>query len=212
MKGILVHTTTYEYFDSILKAKSLKPPSETDGEGNGVYYGPDIFFHLVTEDKDLQNGENMFGFGRVQFFLKPTVMKKYGMKKFVPTKRDIQNMKYHPEDKEFPKYKCWYNNAWIGGNFYKKDKEYKSVNYDPSKSLQENIQIFHDTPEELMFGNELILRSKSIPLQSNLLLIFIKDSNEAVQKYKEAYPMYTFTNDRNILTNVINFYYEHTDF
>ena len=208
MYGILVHTTSYEYLENILKDKSLKPSSITNVESNNDYYGPNIFFQLITEEKELKSEKSIYGFGNVHFFLKPTIIEKYGKKKFIPTNYDIETMKYNSENKEFPMYKSWFNNAWLHGSFYKKNKEYKSVNYNPKKSLQENIKIFYNESKDIPV-NELVIRSKSIPLKSNLLIIFIKDSNEVVDKYIKKYPMYNFTNNRNVLEKGLKSYFKH---
>jgi hypothetical protein len=215
MNGVLVHGTSL-YFKHILKDGALKPQSVTKAKyGNGDYEGGNIFFELVPEDIKLKSKRNQFRGGIFQFFFKPEIMEVYGQKEYKISKK--RRDKIELEGKfEVPKQKVWFSTGWVYGNF-KKDK---SLNYDNTKSLQENIKIFHDKvvsiPEKRyktdfhseFMQNEVVFQSKGIPLENNLLVIYMDDPDKYIKKYSEKYPQYIFTNDRKIVDKIVKQYYE----
>jgi hypothetical protein len=215
MNGVLVHGTSF-YLKKILKDGTLKPQSATNAKfGNGDYEGDDIFFELVPEDIKLKSKRNQFEGGIFQFFFKPEIMEIYGQKEYKISKK--RRDKIELEGKiEVPKQKVWFSTGWFYGKF-KKDR---SLNYDNTKSLQENIKIFHDKvaniPEKryktdfhsVYMQNEVVFQSKGIPLENNLLVIYMDDPDKYIKKYSEKYPQYIFTNDRKVVDKIVKIYYE----
>jgi hypothetical protein len=215
MKGVLIHCSSREYFDLILQDGRLKPSSVTNVESENDYHGSNIFFTLVPEDV------KKFRTPSICFYFKPVLMEKYGKMNFRPSIFDKESMKYDKGRKVFPKQKAWFNNAWLYGSFYKEgDKEYKSINYNPEKSLQENIQIFRDVLSNsqglfnykklVSFSNELVIQSRSIPLKNNLLVIYlsgVRFPDEEVEKISKKYPDYRFTNKEKELKKIVKEYY-----
>lgn len=219
MNGVLVHSTKGWLFETIMNDGRLKPSSVTDSKGND-YKGPNIFFELVPEDLSLKTRKSHFTGGLVQFIMKPNFIEAYGKKDYKITSYDKELEKYGPM--LYPDHKVWFSTDWLYGMFLN-DEEDKSVNYDPTKSLQENIKLFHDALKtfkgkhykkyfDINMRNEVVVQSKSIPLKNNVLVIFYRTTDdEKIKKLQEQYPDYIFTNKQSTLDKIVRDYYDSLD-
>jgi hypothetical protein len=216
MNGVLVHSTKPWYIQTLLEDGRLKSSSVTKNEEGNEYFGSNIFFELVPEDVSLKSKRSIFVGGSIQLIFKPTILESYGKKKYKPVPEDKQLKKFQ----ELPKQKVWFSNDWLHGKFYNGNEEYQSLNYNPDKSLYDNIKDFRDLLKnspykkykkyyDFNMNNEVVVQSRSIPLKNNLLVIFIRAaSDEKIEKYRKDYPEYTFTNSRKDLDKIVKDYYQ----
>jgi len=207
MKGLLVHNTSFKKGEQILKTGYLKSVSEVPENTEYLYDSDDeeekeqylntlrnkIFLSLLFETKKFDKRKiKTAGVGpQLNFFFDPKIMTDYGNKDY-SEKYKIKilcNREIVPEYL-IPKVRCWINRDWYRGYFLKKLA--KSLEYDKTKTLEENIKLFYKNikPENPKLRNEVIINDKKVKLSKYLLAVGVDNhyDKKYIENLREEYP------------------------
>jgi hypothetical protein len=200
MKGLLVHNTTYTKGIQILESGYLKSVSEVPENAEYLYDSDDeeekeqylntlrnkIFLSLLFETKKVSMKKmRTAGVGQgFNFYFDPKIMSDYGHMDY------SEKYKIKSVAKIFdPKVRCWINKDWYRGYFLKK---FNSLEYDKTKSLEENIELFYKNikPENPKLKNEVIINDKKFKLSKYLLAVGVDNHYDKnyIEDLRADYP------------------------
>jgi hypothetical protein len=205
MKGLCVHNTTYIKGEQILESGYLKSVSEVPENAEYLYDSDDeeekesyletlrnkIFLSLLFETKKF-NMKKMKKAGvgsNFNFYFDPKIMTDYGNMDY------SEKYKIKSVAKIFdPKVRCWINKDWYRGYFLKK---FHSLEYDKTKSLEENIKLFYKNikPKNPKLRNEVIINDKKFKLSKYLLAVGVGSNDDKyIEDLRTDYPDIMFFN------------------